>query len=146
MSVDYNFKKLEDINHFCGVTDTLVLDFWWYVSWVSKSGWISSLACFARPTVLYFTYIMSVIIDTFVSGIDCSAVTKLSLNKCSHWHYGISSFWTQLFDKVTASWNRSASTLSCHQNLLFYEEPPWITFSVNLHVGFIGLKLQRTNS
>ena len=29
-----------------GFTDTPVLDFWWHLPWVSKPGWIPSLACF----------------------------------------------------------------------------------------------------
>ena len=28
---------------FCGATDTPVLDFWWYLPWVSKPGWIPRL-------------------------------------------------------------------------------------------------------
>ena len=39
-------KCLEDISPFCGATDTSVLDFWWHLSWVSKPGWILSLARF----------------------------------------------------------------------------------------------------
>ena len=32
---------------FRGATDTPVLDFWWHLSWVSKSGWISHLCAFS---------------------------------------------------------------------------------------------------
>ena len=31
---------------FCWATTTPVLDFWWHLPWVSKPGWIHSLACF----------------------------------------------------------------------------------------------------
>ena len=34
---------LEDINHFCWATDTLVLDLWWCLSQVSKPEWILHL-------------------------------------------------------------------------------------------------------
>ena len=40
------FTILDDISPFCGTTDTLVLDFWWSLSWVSKPGSIPSLVCF----------------------------------------------------------------------------------------------------
>ena len=40
------FKFLEDISPFCGAADTPILDFWWCLPWVSKPGWILSLACF----------------------------------------------------------------------------------------------------
>ena len=33
-----------------GFTDTSVLAFWWCLPWVSKPGWISSLACFLTCT------------------------------------------------------------------------------------------------
>ena len=39
-------KFLEDIIFFCGATDTLILDFWWYLPCVSILGWIPSLVCF----------------------------------------------------------------------------------------------------
>ena len=35
----YLKKNLEDISPFCGATDTLVLDFWWNLLWVSKPEW-----------------------------------------------------------------------------------------------------------
>ena len=35
-----SFLFLEDISPFCGTTGTSVLDFWWYLPWVSKPGWI----------------------------------------------------------------------------------------------------------
>ena len=38
------FKSLEDINPFCGTTDTLVLDFWWRLAWVLKAR-VDSLVC-----------------------------------------------------------------------------------------------------
>ena len=34
------FKFLKDISPFRGAIDTNVLDFWWYLPWVSKPGWI----------------------------------------------------------------------------------------------------------
>ena len=37
---------LEDISPFCGATDIPVLDLWWHLHWVSKPGWVHSLACF----------------------------------------------------------------------------------------------------
>ena len=42
----YLEKSFGDISPFSGATDTPVLDFWWRLLWVSKSGWILSLACF----------------------------------------------------------------------------------------------------
>ena len=35
-----SFKFLEDTCPFCGATDTPVLEFWWRLPWVSKTGWI----------------------------------------------------------------------------------------------------------
>ena len=37
---------MEHINPFCGATDTPALDFWWYLSWVLKLGWIPLIVCF----------------------------------------------------------------------------------------------------
>ena len=45
---------LEDISPFRGATDTLVLDFWWRLLWVSKPGWIP-FACFLACIILRFT-------------------------------------------------------------------------------------------
>ena len=38
------FKFSEEISPLCGATDTSDLDFWWHLPWVSKPGWIPSLA------------------------------------------------------------------------------------------------------
>ena len=43
VSCKFFLKKLKDMGPFCGATDTLVLDFWRRVPWVSKSGWIPLL-------------------------------------------------------------------------------------------------------
>ena len=41
---NFFFKKLFGGHEsFCGATDTAVLDFWWYLSCVSKTGWIPRL-------------------------------------------------------------------------------------------------------
>ena len=45
-------NKLKDISPCCGATDTLVLDFWWRLSWVSKPGWIALLRS-ARQSSLF---------------------------------------------------------------------------------------------
>ena len=39
-------KKFGGHKSFYGATDTPVLDFWWHLFWVTKSGWIPLLACF----------------------------------------------------------------------------------------------------
>ena len=41
-------KKLEDISPFCGATNTLILDFWWHLPWVSKQGGFPHL-CASSP-------------------------------------------------------------------------------------------------
>ena len=37
------FFNLGDVSPFRGAIDTLVLDFWWHLPWVSKPGWIPCL-------------------------------------------------------------------------------------------------------
>ena len=49
------FKFLEDTSPFRGAADTPILDFWWRLRWVSKLGWIPSLACPAHNGFLRFT-------------------------------------------------------------------------------------------
>ena len=44
----YFIKLLEDISPFCGAIHTPILDFWWYLTWVSKPGWILWHVCFVN--------------------------------------------------------------------------------------------------
>ena len=43
----YSFLKkiVDSISPSCGAIDTPVLDFWWFLPWVSKPGWNILLAC-----------------------------------------------------------------------------------------------------
>ena len=49
-------KFLKDISPFCGATDAPVLDFWWCLPWISKPGWISSLAYFSPKCNGFFRF------------------------------------------------------------------------------------------
>ena len=51
------FLCLQHIGSFCGSTENALSDFWWCLPWVSKPGWIPSLACFMTRVDKLFRFI-----------------------------------------------------------------------------------------
>ena len=78
-------RELEDINTFCGNTDTTVLNFWWRLSWFSKAGWVSSRACFIACVQWIFQN--HLLCDTcWPLGDQCGSRTAFDPHTCTRIH------------------------------------------------------------
>ena len=77
------FKILNEISPFCGATDTLSLDFWWCLLWVSKLGWIPHL------------YVMSPL-SSFTSGVTPADLFMASMAAETYWSTYMYKHWRDL--------------------------------------------------